>query len=168
MTSFFTSIAILFIISIIIIIIYIFFLCYLFRNTMYDCKAPLSRFYYPETRRIINAFIIIIIINEWLTWSPSSEKPSTLAGASFVISWNNKQQRYERRETGRRRQETEEGGKDYQMRRWKSCGQHLTPDEGKKRKRERALWRECRHIALKKVSAYTIGWCLSINQCLCR
>ena len=29
---------------------------------MYDCKAPLSRFYYPETRRIINAFIIIIII----------------------------------------------------------------------------------------------------------
>ena len=39
--------------------------------------------------------------------------------------------------TGRRRQETEEGGKDYQMRRWKSCGQHLTPDKGKKRKRER-------------------------------
>ena len=29
---------------------------------MYDCKAPLSRFYYPETRRIIYAFIIIIII----------------------------------------------------------------------------------------------------------
>ena len=28
---------------------------------MYDCKAPLSRFYYPEIRRIINAFIIIII-----------------------------------------------------------------------------------------------------------
>ena len=28
---------------------------------MYDCKAPLSRFYYPDTRRIINAFIIIII-----------------------------------------------------------------------------------------------------------
>ena len=27
---------------------------------MYDCKAPLSRFYYPDTRRIINAFIIII------------------------------------------------------------------------------------------------------------
>ena len=26
---------------------------------MYDCKAPLSRFYYPETRRIKNAFIII-------------------------------------------------------------------------------------------------------------
>ena len=37
-------------------------LTYLFRNTMYDCKAPLSRFYYPDTRRIINAFIIIIII----------------------------------------------------------------------------------------------------------
>ena len=29
---------------------------------MYDCKAPLSRFYNPETRSIINAFIIIIII----------------------------------------------------------------------------------------------------------
>ena len=29
---------------------------------MYDCNAPLSRFYYPDTRRIINAFIIIIII----------------------------------------------------------------------------------------------------------
>ena len=29
---------------------------------MYDCKAPLSRFYYPDTRRIINAFIIIFII----------------------------------------------------------------------------------------------------------
>ena len=40
--------------------IYIF-LYYLFRNTMYDCKAPMSRFYYPDTRRIINAFIIIII-----------------------------------------------------------------------------------------------------------
>ena len=61
MIFFFTFIAILFIISIII-IIYIFFLNYLFRNTMYDCKAPLSRFYYPDTRRIINAFIIIIII----------------------------------------------------------------------------------------------------------
>ena len=27
---------------------------------MYDCKAPLSRFYYPDTRRIINAFIIYL------------------------------------------------------------------------------------------------------------
>ena len=26
-------------------------------------KAPLSRFYYPEIRRLINAFIIIIIID---------------------------------------------------------------------------------------------------------
>ena len=41
--------------------------------------------------------------------------------------------RQERRETGRRRrQETEEGGKDYQMRQWRSCGQHLTPDKVKK------------------------------------
>ena len=64
MTFFFTFIAIPFIISIIIIIIIIYiyiFSNYLFRNTMYDCKAPLSRFYYPDTRRIINAFIIIII-----------------------------------------------------------------------------------------------------------
>ena len=30
---------------------------------MYDCKAPLSRFYYPDTRRIINAFIIIALSN---------------------------------------------------------------------------------------------------------
>ena len=29
---------------------------------MYDCKAPLSRFYYPDTRRIINAFIIIYLL----------------------------------------------------------------------------------------------------------
>ena len=43
-----------------VLLLYIYFLYYLFRNTMYDCKAPLSRFYYPETRRIINAFIIII------------------------------------------------------------------------------------------------------------
>ena len=46
--------------------------------------------------------------------------------------------RQERRKTGRRRQETEEGGKDYQIRRWKSCGQHLTPDKGK-RGRERDM-----------------------------
>ena len=42
--------------------------------------------------------------------------------------------RKECRKTGRRRQETE-GGKDYQMRRWRSCGQHLTPDKGRKRER---------------------------------
>ena len=44
--------------------------------------------------------------------------------------------RQKRRKTVKRRQETEEGGKDYQMRRWRRCGQHLTPDKGKKRKRE--------------------------------
>ena len=38
----------------------------------------------------------------------------------------------ERRKTGRRRQETEEDGKDYQMRRRRNCGQHLTPDKRKK------------------------------------
>ena len=27
---------------------------------MYNCIAPLSRFYYPETQRLINDFIIII------------------------------------------------------------------------------------------------------------
>ena len=37
----------------------------------------------------------------------------------------------------KRRQETEERGKDYQMRRWESCGQHLAPDKGK-RGRERS------------------------------
>ena len=30
---------------------------------MYDCKAPLSRFYYPDTRRIINAFIILLLLS---------------------------------------------------------------------------------------------------------
>ena len=30
---------------------------------MYDCKAPLSRFFYPDSRRIINDFIIIIIMS---------------------------------------------------------------------------------------------------------
>ena len=39
----------------------------------------------------------------------------------------------ERGKTGRRRQETEEGGKYYQMRRWRSCGQHLKHlDKGKR------------------------------------
>ena len=45
--------------------------------------------------------------------------------------------RQDRRTTGRIRQETEEGGKDYQMRRLRSCGQHISPDKGTKRKRER-------------------------------
>ena len=40
--------------------------------------------------------------------------------------------RQERRKTGRRRQETGEGGKDYQMRRWRSCGQHPIHDKGKR------------------------------------
>ena len=40
------------------------------------------------------------------------------------------------RKTGRRRQETEEGGKDYHMKRSNSCGQHLAADKGK-RGRER-------------------------------
>ena len=37
---------------------------------------------------------------------------------------------------GRLEEETEEGGKGYQMRRRRSCWQYLTPDKGKKRKRE--------------------------------
>ena len=52
--------------------------------------------------------------------------------------------RQERRKTGRRRQETEEGGKDYQMRRWKSCGQHLTPDKGKRGRERWVLIARCR------------------------
>ena len=39
-----------------------------------------------------------------------------------------------------------EGGKDYRMRRWRSCGQHLTRDKGKKRKRER----DCEHLCPMK------------------
>ena len=54
--------------------------------------------------------------------------------------------RQERRKTGRRRQETEECGKDYQMRRWRLCGEHLTPDKGKKRKRERTKVQQNRSI----------------------
>ena len=33
---------------------------------MYLCIAPLSRFYYPETRRFINAFYYIIIITSYM------------------------------------------------------------------------------------------------------
>ena len=32
------------------------------KHKVYLCIAPLSRFYYPETRRFIDAFIIIIVI----------------------------------------------------------------------------------------------------------
>ena len=54
--------------------------------------------------------------------------------------------RQERRKTGRRRQETEEpeGGKDDQMRRWRRCWQHLTPDKGNKRKR--SIYKFCSQI----------------------
>ena len=48
--------------------------------------------------------------------------------------------RQERRKTGRRRQETEEGGKDYQMRRRNSCVQHLTPDKGKQGRERDVPW----------------------------
>ena len=41
-----------------------------------------------------------------------------------------------RRKTERRRQDTEDNGKYYQMRWRRNCGQHLTPDRGKKTKRE--------------------------------
>ena len=47
--------------------------------------------------------------------------------------------RQERRKDGKRRQEREDGEKDYQMRRRRSCGQQLTPDKGKKRKRQMLL-----------------------------
>ena len=58
--------------------------------------------------------------------------------------------------TGRRRQETEEGGKDYQMRRWRSCGQHLTPDKGKKRKRERTGRHHLTELASQCQSRYPV------------
>ena len=48
--------------------------------------------------------------------------------------------RQERRKTGGRRKETD-GGKDYQMRRWISWGQHLkNSNKGKKRKRDNLLY----------------------------
>ena len=49
--------------------------------------------------------------------------------------------RQESRETGRRRQETGEGGKDYQMRRWRSCGQHSWQREKDHRTNRRILLR---------------------------
>ena len=47
------------------------------------------------------------------------------------------------RETGRRRQDTEDGGKDYHMSRWKSCRQHLAPvmTKGKEEERYYMLFR---------------------------
>ena len=36
---------------------------------MYLCIAPLSRFYYPETRRFINAFFFIIIISRMVIFN---------------------------------------------------------------------------------------------------
>ena len=68
--------------------------------------------------------------------------------------------RQERRKTGKRSQETEEGGKDYQMRRWKSCGQHLTPHKGKKRKRE------CMNIEIAVVWPATMEHWPSARACL--
>ena len=68
-----------------------------------------------------------------VTWAGQEETrdaKAAMGGLCFSVlreMWG----RQERRKTGRR-QETEEGGKDYQMRRWRSCGQHLTPDKGKK------------------------------------
>ena len=59
-----------------------------------------------------------------------------------MLRWDDCVRRYERKAgvkgVGRRRKETEEGGKDYQMMRWRSCGQHLKHlDKGKKWKRSR-------------------------------
>ena len=56
-----------------------------------------------------------------------------------MLRWEDCVRRYERKAgdkgVGRRRKETEEGGKDYQMTRWRSCGQHLKLlDKGEKRK----------------------------------
>ena len=38
-----------------------------------------------------------------------------------------------------KKKKTEESGKEYQMRRCTSCRQHLTPDKGKTRKREKYI-----------------------------
>ena len=57
-----------------------------------------------------------------------------------IRRWEDCVRRYERKsgEKGvrRTRKETEAGGKDNQMMRWRSCGQHIKNlDKGKKRKR---------------------------------
>ena len=65
----------------------------------------------------------------WVNWAGEDEGGQGWDGRPVLREmWG----RQERRKTGRRRQETGDGGKDYQMRRWWSCGQHLTPDKGKK------------------------------------
>ena len=70
-------------------------------------------------------------------WQEETREAKVCDGRTVLREMRGRQ---ERRTTGRRRQETEEGGKDYQMRRWRSCRQHLTPDKGKKRKREKVLY----------------------------
>ena len=68
------------------------------------------------------------IVLFWLLWYWQQWRPSIVVHNVWGMQ--------ERRKTGRRRQETEEGGNDYQMRRWRSWGQHLNPDKGEERKRE--------------------------------
>ena len=46
---------------------------------MYNCIAPLSRFYYPETQRLINDFIIIINV----VWPSVSQ--AELAPIQYIL-----------------------------------------------------------------------------------
>ena len=61
-----------------------------------------------------------------------------------MLRWEDCVRRYERKAgekgVGRRRKETEEVGKDYQMMRWRSCGQHLKHLDKGKRGRDRIYY----------------------------
>ena len=56
-----------------------------------------------------------------------------------------------------KKKKTEENGKEYQMMRRTSCRQHLTPDKGKTRKRER-----CIHFRRSRDC-----FCLYVSVCVC-
>ena len=58
---------------------------------MYDCKAPLSRFYYPDTRRIINAFIISIIYSIFQSKRIYKIKTTTIALVVVKAMMNTRQ-----------------------------------------------------------------------------
>ena len=67
--------------------------------------------------------------------------------------------RQERRKTGKRRQETEEGGKYYQMRRWKVAGSSSPLTKGNEEERDvDNIWRGiCEHLIM----------CARVRACVC-
>ena len=60
--------------------------------------------------------------------------------------------RQERMKNGRRRLETEEGGKDYQMRRWRSAGSTSTLIKGKKIVK---YYLKCNYSGIKSIKLFT-------------